>query len=146
MIAVVLDTNVAVAGLLWTGPALCLLRHAQTGHCRILASQPMVDELAAVLQRSKFLERLRALRVTPEIPLTFYRNLVWFCAVAPLAGERCCDTSDQMFVDLAVAEAAHLLVSGDTHVLRMRRVGGIPVVRVTEALAVLAQLVAPPRG
>jgi len=63
-----------------------------------------------------------------------------------IATERCGDTGDQMFVDLAVAEAAHLLVSGDTHVLRMRRVGGIPVVRVTEALAVLAQLVAPPRG
>jgi len=145
MIAVVLDTNVAVAGLLWPGPALCLLRHAQAGHCRILATQPMLDELGAVLQRSKFLERLRALQVTYETPLTFYRNLVWFCVGAPATVERCCDTGDQMFVDLAVAEAAHVLVSGDTHVLRMRSVRGIPVVRVTEALAVLEQLVAPTR-
>ena len=143
MLRVVLDTNVAVSGLLWTGPAHDLLRRAQRGECRILATEPMIAELRLVLGRGKFRERLRDLQALHELPLTFYRNLVQFCPVPRAATPHCTDRNDQMFIDLAVAEHAHVLVSGDAHLLRMKNAAGTSIVTVIEALGILDELGTP---
>lgn len=140
MIRIVVDTRVAVSGLLWPGPPMMLLAHAQAGRCDILATPDMLAEITQVLQRSKFARRLMEMQVSYEAPVSFYRRLVRTCRV-PLRTAYCCkDPGDQMFVDLAVTEHAHLLISGDQHLLCMRTVGDTPIVRVREALAAIDML------
>lgn len=140
MIRVVVDTSVAVSGLLWPGPPLKLLEHAQAGRCAILATPDMLAEITRVLQRGKFARRLVELQATYEAPVAFYRKLVRMCPVPPRAAYSCKDPGDQMFIDLAVEEHVHLLISGDQHLLCMDAVGDTPIVSVREALAVIDML------
>lgn len=140
MIRVVIGTGVAVSGLLWPGPPLKLLEHAQAGRCAILATPDMLAQITRVLQRGKFARRLAELQATYEAPVAFYRTLVRICPVPPRAAYPCKDPGDQMFIDLAVAERVHLLISGDQHLLCLRTVGETPVVSVREALGVIDML------
>ena len=140
MIRLVIDTNVAVSGLLWWGPASHILWCADNQNCQILATGSMLDELKTVLYRSKFKSRLIELAVDPEEPLTFYRNLVHYCPTPPESIIRCPDADDQQFINLAEAEQAHMLISGDRHVLDMNKINTIPIVRVNEAAQIVTSL------
>jgi putative PIN family toxin of toxin-antitoxin system len=46
---VVLDTNVAIAGLLWRGKPYELLGHVLDGKMQCFASAPLIEELERVL-------------------------------------------------------------------------------------------------
>jgi putative PIN family toxin of toxin-antitoxin system len=144
MIRLVLDTNVVVSGLLWWGPASNLLWSVQSGGCVILTTLPMLNELEAVLCRSKFRYRFKELNAEPEEALTFYRNLVRYCRVPQKSAYTCLDADDQKFIDLALAEHAHMLVSGDKHLLDMKETGDIAIVNVQEAVRVLQHLAVKP--
>jgi putative PIN family toxin of toxin-antitoxin system len=140
MIRLVLDTNVVVSGLLWWGSASNILWSVQSGGCTILTTLPMMKELEAVLCRSKFQYRFKELNTEPEEPLTYYRNMVRYCRVPHKSNYTGFDVDDQKFIDLAIAEHAHLLVSGDKHVLDMKEIGDIAIVNVQEAVRVLQHL------
>jgi len=140
MILVVADTNVALSGLLWPGPAAELLRAAARGECCILATDTMMHELESVMLRGKFSGRFRELGATADDALTFYRNLVRFCAAPARARVACADPNDRMFTDLAFSRNAHLLVAGDAHLLALKQTGHTPVVTAAHALEVLKRL------
>lgn len=140
MIRLVLDTNVVVSGLLWWGSASNLLWSVRSGGCIILTTLPMMNELEAVLCRPKFRFRFKELNAEPEKPLTYYRNMVRYCRVPRKSIYTCFDADDQKFIDLTIAEYAHMLVSGDNHVLDMKKIGDIAIVNVQEAVRVLQHL------
>ena len=50
----VLDTNVLLAGLLWSGPPNALLAHVRSGELTFISSPELLAELAEVLARPKF--------------------------------------------------------------------------------------------
>jgi len=67
---VVADTNTVISGLLWHGPPRQVLDAARTGTLALSTSAALLAELAEVLQRPKFAERLARANVTPY-------TLVW---------------------------------------------------------------------
>ncbi|NLF39421.1 putative toxin-antitoxin system toxin component, PIN family [bacterium] len=140
MTRIVVDTNVAVSGLLWAGQPGKLLIRATQGGCVILATGEMMDELADVLKREPFVERLQEAGISADEAIAFYHNLIHHCPIPPLADPMCADGSDRKFIDLAVSEHAHMLVSGDRHLLALKLAGATPIVTVKEALEVLAQM------
>lgn len=73
---IVIDTNVALSGLLWGGPPNQILRWARDRVIRILECSRAVDELKRVLHYSKFSDRLSALKTSPEEALAYFLNLV----------------------------------------------------------------------
>jgi putative PIN family toxin of toxin-antitoxin system len=55
---VVLDTNILVSGLLWSGGPRAILDAARRGEIQMFTAQMLLDELAHVLKRDKFATRL----------------------------------------------------------------------------------------
>jgi putative PIN family toxin of toxin-antitoxin system len=142
---VVLDTNVAVSGLLSRhGAAHALLdlalRHPE--RLRLGASAANRDELLATLQAPRLAARLRARGVRPEalamvymvlthppIPATFWR------------GQWSTDPDDDAFLATAFAFGAHLLVSRDRDLLNVKYFYGCQIEAPVRALALCREMV-----
>ena len=113
---VVLDTNLLLSALVFSGGRLAALRTAwQTGRCMPLVSQATAAELIRVLASPKFkqspadreelladyLPHCRSVRIPARLPKL----------------PTCRDVNDQMFIELAAAGKADFLVTGDHDLL-----------------------------
>jgi len=124
----VLDTNVVLDWLAFGHPVGATLAAALTsGRCRWIRTRAMRDELADVIAR----ESLKRWAIDAPAVLAVFDALgVDVGTPAPLvasASPRCSDPDDQMFIDLAVARSAHVLLTRDRALLRLasraRRLG-----------------------
>lgn len=126
---VVFDTNTIVSALLFRGATFWLVGHWQSGEVTPLVSRETARELLHVLAYPKF-----GLSVAQaEAVATRYLR---HAERVEFAGEDaslplCRDPNDQMFIRLAGAGRADLLVSGDKDLLDLR--GATPFVIETPA-------------
>jgi putative PIN family toxin of toxin-antitoxin system len=138
---IVIDTNVALSGLLWGGPPNQILRWARDRVIRILACSRTVDELKRVLHYSKFSDRLFALKTSPEEALAYFHNLVTFVPdPTPVPSVIKADPFDNLFLALAMETAAPLIVSGDKHLLDLENFANIHVVTPSLAVEIILRL------
>jgi predicted nucleic acid-binding protein len=120
--AIVLDTNVVLDWLVFGNPQCTALAAALgAGELRWVATRPMRDELAHVLQRGH-LDGW-----APDLA-TIWAHWDRHCLelpspdpAAPLGRLRCSDPDDQKFIDLALACRARWLISRDRAVLKLAR-------------------------
>jgi putative PIN family toxin of toxin-antitoxin system len=115
---VVLDTNVVLSALVFRSETAGRLRHAwQSGACRPLVSTATARELLRVLAYPKF--RLsaddRQELLADYLPFTTSVRI----PVPPPAVPECRDPHDSIFLELATAGRARLLVSGDRDLLAL---------------------------
>lgn len=119
--AVVLDTNIMLDVFVFNDAASAALkRQLRAGELLWLATQPMRDELARVLQYPKIMARLNFYRLTAEDVLAAFDQHARVVEVAAKSPITCSDADDQKFIDLAIAHQA-LLLSKDRHVLSMQK-------------------------
>ena len=117
----VADTGVVVSALLWRGFPHRLLAAAEAGHLALYSSPPLIEELVGVLRRPKFAARLQARRVTPEKLVAGYLRLARVVLPQPIAPVIADDPDDDAVLACAVAAQAPYIVSGDHHLLRVKR-------------------------
>lgn len=130
----VLDTNVAIAGLLWRGTPYTLFGHALTGKLQCFATDPLVGELERALGYARFVRRMAALNTSiPEL-LADYLAIVEIVPVAAVSPTVIADPDDDAILACAVAANADIIVSGDAHLLNLKNFHRIPIVNATEAL------------
>ena len=111
---VVVESNVAVAGLLWEGPPNQILKWARQGFVNLLACHETVRELGRILLIQKFQPRLRTLGVSADEVCAYYMNLVSFVPSPKRIPDRIRDDPfDKLFVGLASEYGAQLIVTGD---------------------------------
>jgi len=118
----VIDTNVVLGWLVFgDADALDLSEAIVQRRIAWLATRRMADELRAVLSRSlpERWEEARKLALTID-PTT---TAVACDEPSPTGNGRlvCSDTSDQIFIDLALAHAPSLLITRDRALLALRR-------------------------
>lgn len=115
----VLDTNVWLAWLVFADPRVApLARLVDTGAAAVLATEPMLEEFAAVIVRPHFgLDAAACSALAAR-----QRHAVSLRATAPDCRLPCTDRADQMFIDLAVAHRVDGLLSRDKALLRLRRI------------------------
>ena len=131
----VLDTNVAVSALLFGGVPSQLLELGRTGGLALYTSEGLLDELADVLNRSKFARRFDKNRpVTPAFLLRRYTVLAASVALGPIERTVPTDPDDDVVIATAVAAGAKLIVSGDSDLLVLHPFRGISVLAPTEAI------------
>jgi putative PIN family toxin of toxin-antitoxin system len=124
---VVLDTNVAISALLFSGGRLGWLRLAWQSHrLRPLISRPAAAELIRVLEYPKFSLR-------PEERESLLGEYLPWCEVvhvrrAPAGLPPCRDPGDQMFLELAAVGKADFLVTGDADLLALESDFRVPIV------------------
>jgi len=138
---VVVDTNVAVSGLLGEGPPNDILKWARDGVLVLVACQETVKELARILQYKKFQSRLSMIGMSADEVTAYYMNLVRFVPnpkeLPKVIPE---DPLDKLFLALASESKAQLIVSGDHHLLGLASHRGIQIVTPNEACKVIETL------
>ena len=119
---VVLDANVVVSGIFWSGPPHQILRRWLQGEETLLVSAPILAEYREVLDRMAgssgnaiFTKWNRLLTEISEM-------------VEPqrLSGI-CRDPDDDKYLEAAVGGKAQAIVSGDKDLLAVKKVHAIPI-------------------
>jgi putative PIN family toxin of toxin-antitoxin system len=137
-VKIVIDTNVAISGLLWHGPPNHILKWARDGIVRILACEGTNAELKRVIEYERFAERLSALGMTPEEVFAYFVNLALFVPSPKRIPKKIIqDPFDNFFLALAMENKAHLIVSGDNHLLELKEYNHIQIVTPAEACKVI---------
>lgn len=138
---VVVDTNVAVSGLLWSGPPNQVLRWARGNVLAILACEASAGELRQVIQHKKFRRRLSALGTTTEEVYAYFMNLVFYVPTPEIIPKQILqDPFDNLFLAIASENRAHLIISGDKHLLKLKQYDDIQIVSPSEACRVIEAL------
>lgn len=134
MIRAVLDTNVLVSALLFTGPPSQLVPAWQSGRLRPVLSADILEEYLRVLAYPKF-------KLTDaEIRSLIEEDLLPFIETAqskPMTVPSLRDPDDLKFIACAKAANVRWLVSGDDDLLSLGTVSSIDIVPATTFLKLL---------
>jgi uncharacterized protein len=125
---VVLDTNVWISGLLWTGRPHETLRAAENGRLTLVVSPAIVEEVAEALGRPKFADRLVILRTSVRELVESLLSLTEVSTPRRVIPVVTADPEDDMILACARAARVQWLVSGDEHLLAVGRYHGIRIV------------------
>jgi putative PIN family toxin of toxin-antitoxin system len=128
---VVLDTNVLVSALLFTGELSKIVDLWQRGEVVPLISRETFDELRAVLQYPKF-------SLAPDEIQSIIENeiLPYFEVVEIKENVRgvCRDPGDDKFLACALSGSAHFIVSGDKDLIVLKSYKTIRIIKAFEFL------------
>ena len=120
---VVLDTNVLISGIFFTGPTYEILKAWRDGFIQITLSAEIIEEYQKVAKR--LVEQF------PSVNPTSILNLITANAeivqVKELPTQVCEDPDDDKFLACALASKSTVIISGDKHLLRISGYQGITV-------------------
>lgn len=131
MIRAVLDTNVVVSALLFSGPPSRLISAWQSGRLRPVVSAPILDEYIRVLAYPKFKLTNTEIRGLLEEELIPFMETV---TAVPTNIPDLRDPDDAKFITCAVAAGVRWLVSGDDDLLNLHHVESVDILSVTAFL------------
>jgi putative PIN family toxin of toxin-antitoxin system len=103
----------------------------------LASSLPLLAELQGVLSRPKFGARLAQRGLTVSDVFDGYAALVRVVTPAVIEPTIARDPADDQVLAAALAAHAGLIVSGDAHLLDLKRFQAIPIVTAREALGQL---------
>ncbi len=130
-----LDTNVLMSGSAWPGTASRLVDALLAGEATLCLSEPLLAELAEVLQREKFRSRLEERGQSASAILARFREVAKMTEpVAMPVPASLRDPDDVQVLACAVAGLADAIVTGDDDLLALRDSEGIPIIQIAEAL------------
>jgi len=130
----VLDTNVWISALLWTGRPNEILRAGEAKRIILVTSPSILEETRDVLARPKFAPRIAALDTSVGAlveSLLTVAEVIEEPVVEPVIDD---DPDDDRVLACAVAGKARWIVSGDAHLLALRRHRRTAIVAPTEVL------------
>ncbi|MCC6455445.1 MAG: putative toxin-antitoxin system toxin component, PIN family [Caldilineaceae bacterium] len=136
---VVIDTNVFVSALLSpTGVPNQIFHYWELSYFDLLVSQESLDELERVLHYPKIRKRLRS----TEEELAEFVNIFQEKALMVTRQETItvitADVSDNLYLEIGLAGHADYVVSGDQHLLRLKKYRGISIITPTEFQAIIS--------
>ena len=120
---VVLDTNVLVSGIFYSGPPSAILRAWEQHKFRLVLTPPISDEYKDVTVRLG--EHFPAIDITRIIDLVIVESEL--CSPVALAHPVCADPKGDKFIAAAISGKADVIVSGDKHLLKVSGYHGISV-------------------
>jgi len=139
LIRAVVDTNILISGVIKPERATGeILRRLRDGEFVLLYTEPLLAELAEVINRprirqkyglgSEDIETVLALILLRGEPIDPTRRV-----------EICRDPKDNMILEAAVAGQADMITSGDFDLLSLREFAGMPIISPAEFLQRLAK-------
>jgi putative PIN family toxin of toxin-antitoxin system len=124
-VRIVLDTNVFVSGVFFSGPPYEILRAWSHGKVQIVMSEEILEEYRRVGEELS--EQFPEVDLEPMVALLVTQGQI--CLPTELPGPVCDDPDDDKFLACAVAGKVKVIVSGDKHLLKVSGYRGIDVLR-----------------
>ena len=118
---IVLDTNVLISGIFFTGPPYQILEAWRDGNLQILVSPAILEEYRRVM--NELVSQFEAINLDPFLDLLTLRSEIVLAPLMPRIIKE--DPSDDKFLECAVAGKAVCIVSGDKHLLKLSEFRGI---------------------
>ena len=122
---VVLDTNVFISGVFFSGPPNKILKGWRDGRFTLVLSPEILEEYQRVAEALS--------KKYPPVDMTELLELIVVEAdmiqAGPLKEPVSADPDDDKFIACALASGARLIVSGDKHLLDVDGYGGIEVLK-----------------
>jgi putative PIN family toxin of toxin-antitoxin system len=131
---IVADTNTVLSGLLWQGPPRRLLDLARQRAFTLCTSPTLLAELAEVIARDKFVDRVLAAGLAATALVQDYERLADIVEPQPLPTPVGRDPDDDHVLACALATQATLIVSGDKDLLDLHPYQGILILPAAAAL------------
>jgi putative PIN family toxin of toxin-antitoxin system len=128
VIRAVLDTNILISALLFTGPPSRLVPAWQAARFRPVVSAEILEEYLRVLAYPKFELAAAEIRGLIEEELLPYVETV---RVKPSTVRSLRDPDDAKFITCALVADVRWVVSGDADLLTLHRVESVEIVSVT---------------
>ena len=122
---IVLDTNVFISGIFFSGPPSTILQAWRDSRIQIILSEEILEEYQGVAKElsSKF----PAVDIGRIIELlTIYGEVF---ETKDISVSVCKDPDDNKFIECAIASNSKLIVSGDKHLLNITGYRGISVLK-----------------
>lgn len=126
-VRVVLDVNVCISGLLWTGTPNRLIRAAETGDFTPVMTPAIIEEVRDALARPRFAARITALSTSVGELIESLLSVVEVIQETRVEAVIPQDPDDDKILACAVASGARWIVSGDAHLLGVKRYRGISI-------------------
>jgi len=124
---IVLDTNVLVSGIFFTGPPYRILDAWRRGTVQIVLSREILAEYNRVLDELS--KKFEGVNVHPVLALLLRSSET--VEGEPLAKPVCDDPDDDKFIAAALAGKVDIIVSGDKHLLKVSGYSGVTILRPT---------------
>ncbi len=128
---VVIDTNVFVSSLLFKGPTNRVVNLWQNRKFTFLICKEILEEYIRVLAYPKFQLSEEEIKEIIEKELLPFVQIVTIEKPVSIIKV---DTSDNIFLSVALTGKAKFIVSGDKHLLGLRKYQGIRILKVNDFL------------
>jgi len=127
-VKVVLDTNVFVSGVFFTGPPHKILEAWRDGKIQLLLSPAILEEYRRVM--SELALRFPEIRVEGVIEfMAVHSEIILPSSLPPVIRV---DPSDDKFLECAVGRKATCIVTGDKHLLKLHKFKGVSILKPRE--------------
>ena len=136
-LSVVFDTNILISALFFHGKQRQILEHAISQDINLIISEPILEELSAVLSRHKFAIKKELIYITVseiiEISKIVYpKNLIDVIKVDP---------DDNRILECALEGHADYIISGNKHLLDLEIYEGIKIINTVKFIEILRKSV-----
>lgn len=120
---VVLDTNVFISGVFFSGPPYQILKAWRDGKIQLVLSESILEEYLRVAEVLS--ERFPQIQLGPILELLTVEAEFTFAFNLPKPV--CTDPDDDKFIECAIAGKAEAIISGDKHLLKASGYHGLEV-------------------
>jgi len=130
----VLDSNVWISAFLFGGKPAAIINLAQEGRVRILMSTDLILEIGRALRYERLRRILERSKRSTE---TIVAQILAATQLVETKSRRnwiIQDPTDNIVLNCAVENSADYVISGDQHILQLRRIGGKEILTPTEFL------------
>ncbi len=127
---VLLDTNLLISALGWQGKPRVIFEKCLHGELELVTSPNQIDELKRVMEYPKF-------EFTEEQKATFISLVLEIATIVDIAGKVHSiaeDPDDNAILETAIVGTAHYLISGDSHLLKLKEFAKVKIVTASEFL------------
>ena len=128
-IPIVIDTNVLISGYLWSGKPRQAIKIVGNSPYELLHCRESLTELVRILSEKFYLASDEIIRIVSSIKHSG-RQVHVVSDQSPISE----DASDNLFINLAIDGGAKTIISGDSHLLKLKEFNGIEIIRVADFL------------
>jgi putative PIN family toxin of toxin-antitoxin system len=133
---IVLDANIVISAFLWAGIPRAITKRVADGLDTLFVTNEIIYEIEEVIVRPKFSNKQEKAKSAIEF-INYSGQKVIVAQKITTGG--CRDNTDNKYLECAVAGNADYIISGDIHLLELKKYGDVKIVTAREYIEIVSQ-------